>query len=501
MSDPSAARVQTPQPDPSHALDRFLIQGLAWTGAARGVAQFLRWASTLWVARLLAPADYGLIGMATVYVGLAQLVNELGLGAAIVQRRDLEGREIGQLGGLSLLAGFFFCAVSVAVAVPLGRFYEEPRVGPILLVLSLTFVIRGVQVVPRALLSRTLQYRRLATIDGVEAASLAGATLLLATLGYGYWALVYGIVVATVVGTLLTCTWSPVRPRWPRDLRALAATIRFGWQVVVSRLGWYVYSNADFAVVGRVLGAAALGAYSFGWSLANIPVEKVSVLVGRVTPGVFASVQHDVAALRRYLLGLTEAVAFVTFPVSAGLALVAEEFVLVLLGEAWSPAVMPLRLLALYAGFRSITTLFPQILFATGNVRPAMMSSLVGAVMLPISFYVGAGWGTTGVAVAWIVAFPLVVIPYDVRWTLRILEVPVRLYLRALWPALSGTSVMVAGVWGAGSTLPTGLPVPTRLLVEVIVGACLYAAWTYRVHGARLSALGGTLRPRPLQTA
>src|SRR2546425_8629430 len=108
----------------------------------------------------------------------------------------------------------------------------------------------------------------------------------------------------------------------------------FSRHIIVGRLAWYVYSNADFLVAGRILGKVALGLYEVGWNLANVPIEKITSLVGQVTPAVFSAVQRDHAALRRYLLRVTEGLALITFPASLGLALVAPDFVLLTLGRS-----------------------------------------------------------------------------------------------------------------------------------------------------------------------
>ena len=120
----------------------------------------------------------------------------------------------------------------------------------------------------------------------------------------------------------------------------------------MARISFSLYSDADFLVAGRVLGATALGAYTFAWNLATLPVEKVTVLVGQVTPAVFSANQADLGGLQRYLLTLTEGIALVTFPVTIGLGLLAPEFVALVLGERWSGVAAPLEVLAFYGSIR-----------------------------------------------------------------------------------------------------------------------------------------------------
>lgn len=463
----------------------------------RTIAQTLRWGSTLLLARLLSPADYGLVGYATIYLGLVSLVNEMGLSAAIVQQRHLTRDQIARLGGVSVLLGVGFFLLSLLLAPVIAGFFEEPRVRLIVVVLSSAFIVRGLQVLPRAMMTRELAFRRLAWIDGIEAFALAGSTLALAIAGYGYWSLVWGSLLGTLTGTILAWWFRPHAIALPRRFATIRDAVSYGTHVAASRVSWYVYSNADFAIVGKMLGSVALGAYTFGWTIANIPVEKVSAVLSRVTSGVFASAQHDQAAIRRYLLTITEGLALVTFPISAGLALVAPEFVLVVLGDQWAPAIAPLAILVAYAGFRSITLLFGQVLVATGEARRNLHFSIIAAVVLPLLFWLGARWGTAGVAFGWIVGFPLVFLPFTMRYTFRVIGLTWPAYLKALWPALSATAVMVAAVLAVEMATPAGRDTSAmlvRLVAMVAAGVVSYGLVVMVAHVERLRTFRAFLR-------
>ena len=487
-------RADQPASPPARELDRSLIRGIAWTGATRWATQLLGWASTLIVARLLAPTDYGVVGMAMIYLGFMQLVNEFGLGSAIIQRRDLTADHISRLNGLALLLGWAFVALSAVLAWPVAVFFGEAAVRWIILASSITFLMTALQIVPRALLTRDLDFRRLAWADGAEALVAAGATLAFAAVGLRYWALVLGPLAGRLTSTVLINAWRSHRLAWPRRFASIAAAVSFGWQVVVARIAWYFYSNADFAVVGRVLGKAALGAYTLGWTISSIPVDRVSALVASVTPAVFSAVQHDPPALQRYLRNLTEGLALVTFPAAVGIALIADEFVLLALGEHWRPAILPLRLLALSAALRSLSTLLPQVIVATGHAKWNMQLTVLATLILPGLFYIGAHWGTAGVAAAWVVGHPTCVLPLFLVAGLRVTGLSLATYLKALGPAVGATLVMAATVLAMRWATPAGLPASLRLGMHVFAGVGAYGAVLYFAHRPRVRALWALVR-------
>ncbi len=457
------------------------------------VIQIVSWAATVIIARLLSPSDYGLMGMAAVYLGLVALVNEFGLTAAILRGRDLSDSQIAQIGGFGIALGAAFCLISVGAAIPIASFYGEPAVRTIITVLSLNFIFSSASVLPRSLLARDLDFRRLAWIDGATNIVQLTCTIVLAFLGYRWMALVFGSLVARISGAVLANFARPHRVAVPRQLRSISESVLVGWHVVVGRVSWYTYQNADFAIVGRVLGKVALGAYTIGWEIATLPVERVSALVGQVTPGVFSTVQADRPALRRYYLGVIEGLAFITFPGAVGISLTAPLLVPVLLGDKWTAAILPLQLLSFYAGLRSIDTVTPQVLIYTGHSRQSMWYTVLAAVVLPALFLVGTRWGVSGVAFVWIVAYPLVVSPIY-RLVFRILDLSPRTYLRAIWPATSGTVVMAAAVIATRYWLPDGLDVRARLVSEVVVGAVVYAATMLTLHRKRILAAIAPLR-------
>lgn len=479
-------------PTPRAALDRSLLGGIAWTGGVRWASQVVGWASTLVVARLLTPADYGIVGMGAVFVGLVTLLSEFGLGAAVVLLREVEPAQARQINTLSVLLGIASAGATWAAAEPMARLMDTPQLAGVLRALAIGFVAAGFRTVPDALLQKEMRFRSLALMDGGQAVAVAVATVGLAAAGAGYWTLVAGTLLGGFIATGMAVARRPQGFAVPR-VKEIGGAMAFSGRLLVSRLSWYVYSSADFMVVGKVLGERALGAYNLAWSLAAIPVGKVSGMVMRVTPAYFSAVQDDPPALRRYLLRVTEGVALVTFPMTLGLAAVADDLVRVALGEKWAAAAVPLRLLAAYASLRSISPLLSQVLAAVGEMPFAMRNNLVAAVVLPVAFVVAARQGIQAVAWAWIIVHPLVLAPLVAR-TCRRLSMPLRDYLRALSPALGGSAVMLAAVAAARMASPDTWPVGARFAAQVLAGAAAYAGAVLLLHRDRLLAFRTLLR-------
>jgi O-antigen/teichoic acid export membrane protein len=336
-----------------------------------------------------------------------------------------------------------------------------------------------------------MRFGLLAWFEAIRAIVAAIATLVLAFFHFGYWALVWGNLLGSFTRSALILAARPHAFARPR-LENIRAPLRFGRHVMVSMVALNSYQRLDNLTAGRVLGQTALGFYGMAWTLANVPIEKVTSLVTTVIPSYLAAVQDDAAALRRYVRTLSEAIALLTFPATIGLGLVAHQLVPIVLGAKWNGMIVPLEVLSLYAGFRSVMALMPKVLTAVGNPRYVMWNDLAALVILPIAFFLGSHWGTGGIAWAWVIAYPIIVVPLY-RKTFQSIGMSLREYLRALRPALEGVLAMAAAVLAV-----QWLFHPTRvvalLTAETVIGAAAYAATLLLFHRRRVMAFTGFIK-------
>ena len=324
-----------------------VVSNLFWIGGSRLVGQVLTWGITIVVVRLLDPGDYGLLAMATVFMGFLSLIAEAGLGSALIQAPKLDDDTLRRIFALVILINGALFALQFAAAPLVAKFFDEERLVAIVRVLAIQFLLAIFMVIPGAMLTRKMDFRR-ASLITLAGAVLGSLTLLaLATLGYGVWALVISNLVAAVFSAVAFNVVAPFL-QWPEfSLEGMRRLIVVGSQVTAARALYFVYSQADVFIGGRVFGKELLGFYSISFHLASLPVQKISGIVNQIAFPAFAEAQHDEAAVTWHMLKGIRLLSFLSFPVLWGISSIAEEIVGVLLGAKWEAAIVPLRLLPL----------------------------------------------------------------------------------------------------------------------------------------------------------
>lgn len=466
--------------------DRSLVHGVAWNGLVRVLVQSAAWASTLVVARLLSPDDYGVVGMATLFLGLVELVTEFGIGITVAIRTELTDTQVEELNSVSVGLGVIGVAVICLGAPLVGTFFHDARLPLVLRWLSLTFLLSSIRSVPWGLLQRDLRFKRLAIYDGAQAVALAAMSVVLAILGFGYWTLVAAAIASAALTAILALVRHPVAFRLPH-LARLTRYLSFSGNIVAQRIAWYGYSNADFLVAGKMLGSGPLGSYTLAWNLSRV-TDKVTALVLQITPPVLAKVRDDNAELRRYIIRISEALGLTVLPLMFGLALVAQDFVPVVLGAKWSAMIFPLQVLSAYAGVLVMLPLFGQLLNVTGNEAYLMRHNFIQVVVMPCLFAVGAYYdGMNGIALAWILGHPFLAARLA-RHTFKLIGLsPVVYFREAMQPAVVSSALMALGVIATRLSWPSATPGVGRLSAEIVAGALTYLAALFLLYRARMA--------------
>ena len=376
-------------------------RGLVWKGVSSATLQGSRLVVGLLLAHLLTPHDYGVAGMAIVFASLVFVFSDLSFGAALVQRRELTEDDRSTVFWTSAAVGLVLTLCGIALSGPLASFYDEPQVRPLFAVMSLSFLVTSVASTQTALLTREMNFRALELRQIACAVVSAGVGITLAAMGYGPWAIIAQQVVSAFVSTTLLWFSSPWRPRLAYSFASLRSLGGYSWNVFGARLLFYLNRNADNLLVGRFLGAAALGAYSVAYNVMLLPFSQVSVPVQDVLFPAFSRLQDDRRTLASTWLRANRVIAAVTVPALVGLIVVAPDFVHVVLGERWHRATPVIQILAWVGLLQSLQGLNGSVLRAVDRTNLLFRYSLVVVTASLIAFVLGLHWGIVGVAAAY----------------------------------------------------------------------------------------------------
>jgi O-antigen/teichoic acid export membrane protein len=373
------------------------------------------------------------------------------------------------------------CALTPLVAV----FYGEPRLAPILYVMALQFLVAPLGMIPEVLLQRKLEYKKRSLIEMSSAIVASVVTLLLALSGAGVWSLVLGNLAGVAWRTVTVNIAAPF-PHFPLfSLAGMRSLLGFGSTVVMSRCLWTLYMQMDVMIIGRVLGGKALGIYSVAMHLASLPVQRVTAILNQVAFPALARFQEERELIRRQLLKVFSLLSLAAFPVSWGMSATANEIVLVLLGENWQEAIFPLRALTLIMPFRTLVAFLPTVTDAIGRPQIGLQNILVSWIIMPPAFYIGCQWGITGVATAWLLAFPLTLL-INAHRMLAAVELSLMTVAARIAPAAACGAVMFVAVEALRRAMLGHVAPGAMLVAEVATGALVYGAATWTLNRATL---------------
>ena len=465
------------------------VKGVAVLGAGAGLGRIISFVNTIVLAHILSPDDYGLMAMAMVVCGFIGFFNEIGLGSAIIQRKNLTENQLNGAFTLTIIASLVLYALTCFFAPVIGDFYQNTQIADMLTVLACTFVFGAFSTVSSALISKKLQFGALAGIEFLAILVQVVITLVFALMGYKAWSLVFGFVVSQFVRSVLVIVLARWRPTRFGDISAAIELIKFGLTVTYSRLTWYAYSHAATFIIGKFSGEKQLGIYSMATTLADLPTSHLTSLVQQVASPVFATLQDDLVALNKMLNGFTAGLALLTFPILAGMAITASELIPLLLGEQWLLAIFPMQALALTGAMKSVSPLLTQAFTSIGKANITARYTTLCAVIVPLSAFIGVLWqGINGVAI-------LLSCSYFVLLIILLLlcrhyfQLSILAYIKQLITTISGCIAMIIGVYLVKLSLFNHLDMLALFVIEVLVGVAIYLLWLIYIRPDGLAQL------------
>ena len=419
-----------------------------WSALEIGTRYGVQFAVTMVLARLLTPADFGLMAMLLVFTTFAALLVEGGLGTALVQKQASTDNDETSVFLVNLGAGCALALALWALAPGIARFYAQPALSPLLQVLAWLLPLGALATVPNALLTQQLDFRRRAGAELLASVGSGAVALWLAWRGHGVWSLAWQALVGAALRAALLWWLSGWRPRGRYDRHAFAGLFRFGGYLLVANALSVGAMRLQSLLLGRLFDARTLGVYAMAQDTQQAPAQLASALLNRVGLPIFASVADQPAKLAGALRLSLRLSMFVFAPCMAGLAVVAAPLVRLLYGPQWGDAAPLLSLLALAALFWPLHVLNLAALGALGRSDLILKLELAkAAVTIPL-VAVASPFGALPVAWAALAA-SLASLWINTHHTHRLLECGLRVQLRDLRPVLLLALAASASAWGA----------------------------------------------------
>lgn len=489
--DPSPAG----QAEPEGGLGRRAARGAAWQGVSYVLGKLVTLLATIVLARLLTPNDFGLVALALVFVTYLEVVIDLGASQALVYL-PRERRTTDAAFTLALLWAGVLVVVAVVAAPTVAGFFEEPRVASMFRVLALALIFGAAAQVPDALLRKELRFRRRMIALVSQTFTRGLISVLLAVMGLGPWAIVWGYLGGNVVWSVIAWILSGERPT-PRPWRLERAVVRpllsYGLPAAGNALLLGLIFNIDYLIVGERLGPTPLGLYTIAYRVPEMAVLQALWISSAVAFPVFSQVRGEPERLRRGYLTSVRLQATYGAAMGAGLAASAPLLVPAVFGSQWTGSIVPLQALSIYAAARALG--MGPVDLCNGIGRPGLgvgLSLVRLATVVPV-LLVATRWGVDGVA--WAHAGAGIVLALFMQAVAsRLLRIPIPRFAEALVPAL------VAGLATAGGVLLARLVLPggdlVRLAGAAVAGAGAGLAGLWLADRTFLVEVAGLLRRR-----
>jgi len=412
------------------------VRGGFWTLGSQGTQFLIQSISTVVLARLLAPVDFGIVAMVTAVTGLGQAFADFGLSEATIQRKEITHKQVSTLFWINVAIGLGLTIITLALAPVLSWFYKEPRLKDITFLFSLTFLICGLRVQHDALLKRQMRFRSLAMRDVASYAVAVPVGIAMAYHGAGYWALV--ALPLTLNGTQLALSWLMVRwiPGLPQRDAEVGSMIAFGGNVAASYLIANVTYSADNVLVGWYWGAGPLGLYSRAYNLLMLPVRQLNGPASSVAIPALSRVQGEPERLARYYLRTVNLIMWVGAPTFGFLFVAANPVILVVLGRQWLEAAPIFQILAISSLAQMLINSTNWLFIGRGQSRRLLRFLIITSPIIVGSYALGLPFGVKGVALSG--SLTLVgIAPWVLRFAFRGTDLTLRRLGQSIfWPAL-----------------------------------------------------------------
>lgn len=473
------------------AVNKGMAKGAFWMILMRLVTRGIGLVSTVILARLLMPADFGLVAMAMVIIAAFDLMGAFSLDVVLIQKAEVERSHYDTAWTFSVIAGALQALILFSIAHQVARFYNDPRLTHVFWLLALGTLAQGFENIGVVAFRKDMEFHKDFKFQVAKKMISFVVTMILAFWFRNYWALVGGMFFSRVMGVAFSYAVHPYRPRF--SLEAKGDLFHFSKWLFINNLLFFAYHQSANFILGKVTGPSALGLFTLSYEVSSLPSTDLVAPINRaIFPG-YAKMAHDLSMLRQGFLNVFSAIALAAFPVCTGIALLAEPLVHVMLGEKWLETIPLIQILAIAGLTQSLQTNQGSAYLALG--RPKILTLFAGVhvfLVLPALIWSAKKYGAMGAAEATVIVSVLLM-PLNYFVLFRSIHLTFSDFFAVLWRPIIAAFVMAAAVQIALQFAPRGnslLICLSQLMLAAIVGGLAYAGAIFtlwRMSGAKPS--------------
>ncbi|MCH6257381.1 lipopolysaccharide biosynthesis protein [Puniceicoccaceae bacterium K14] len=453
-------------------LKRKSVRGGVVTLVSQGLTIAIQLASTVFLARLLSPYDYGLLAMITSVTAFAGLFRDLGLSSAAIQKSDLTDDQQVKLFWFNIALGLAITLLVAASAPIVSFFFKEPRLTSATIALSFTFLLGSIGSQSSASLSRSFKFARKSIASILGAFVTLVVALTMALNGFEYWSLVWGNLAGAATTTILLCMLSEFRPKIRIKKTETSSLIRFGAHITAFDLVNYFHRNLDNLLIGRLHGSIELGLYSRAYSLLLLPLGAIRSPLMSVAYPVMSTLQKEPVLFRSYYRRTTLLLALLGMPLTAFLFCSSETVIMLLLGAKWKHVSDIFSVLAITGFVQPTLSLIGLVLMSLGATKKYLMFGVANAICVSIGFCIGVRFGAMGVAISYAISIYTTSVPFLIIF-LKGTPVSLGDYVRSIaFPAMAAI-IAIIPTYGVSVFLQSS----SNLLLVLVKGVVYFLSF------------------------
>lgn len=472
------------------------VSGVKWSGVSMGVTTALQFITLAVLARLLSPSDFGLMGMIMVVIGFAQAFADMGLSNAIIQRQDVEEDNLSSFFWINVFSGIIILICILLCRPIIALYFKQPVLSDYLIFAAFIFLITPVGQIFTTILKKELKFETLSKIKIAGSVVYSISTIGLALAKFEVLSLIFGQLIRSLFTVIILFfifrkIWLP---RLHFSITEIKSYLSFGTFQMGEKAVNYFSANIDYIIIGRFLGPAALGFYTLAYNLMIFPLTKINPIITNVAFPVFSIIQNDNDRLKRGYCKVINYISMLSFPMLAGMLVVAPEFIRLIYGAKWEPSIAVLQIFCFVGIFKSLGNPIGSILLAKGRADIGFYWNVFVVIVVSVAAIVGVNWGIVGVAVAMLI----LQVPcfFIIQSTVnKLINLKFSEYFKAIQIPVVCSVVMLAGIV-ALRMIMSNISILPLFVVSVVAGMIIYISFYYIKNPAFLAELKSMLRDK-----